>query len=132
MANYNTPWNKGIKQPIEMLKAKQKAYYAKNKEIILKQVAQNRKNKAQQYKEYMKWYAIKKKYNLTKVEYAEMLKNQKHVCAICYKNKSLVVDHCHKTSKVRGLICDYCNIAMGIIDNAELLESAIRYKRESD
>ncbi len=59
------------------------------------------------------------------------------VCGICLnidpgKKGVFVVDHCHSTGKVRGLLCYSCNIAIGLFkDNTELLEKAIFYLRES-
>jgi hypothetical protein len=62
---------------------------------------------------------------------------QKHVCAICNQvgfkmkkehNLTLVVDHCHKTNTVRGLLCHNCNRALGLFkDNTEYLNNAIAY-----
>lgn len=49
---------------------------------------------------------------LTVVEYDKKLKAQDGKCAICRKPpklKRLCVDHNHKTKKVRGLLCTYCN-----------------------
>lgn len=36
-------------------------------------------------------------------------------CWICNKNKAtgLIVDHCHKTGKVRGALCNKCNLTLG-------------------
>ena len=42
------------------------------------------------------------------------------VCAVCGKNehrKRLCLDHCHKTGRARGYICDQCNRAMSLLDN---------------
>lgn len=49
-------------------------------------------------------------------EYDRLLAEQKNCCAICGKHQSLMskafdVDHCHKTGKVRGLLCHKCNYA---------------------
>ena len=56
-------------------------------------------------------------YGLTRKTFQEMLAKQKGVCAVCagpqQGNKRLVVDHCHKTKRVRGLLCDRCNHALG-------------------
>jgi len=38
-------------------------------------------------------------------------------CACCGGVRKLVVDHNHKTGVVRGLICNYCNMAIGFIEN---------------
>ena len=40
----------------------------------------------------------------------------------------LVVDHDHKTGKVRGLLCHNCNRALGLLkDSTEYLENCISY-----
>lgn len=53
-----------------------------------------------------------------------MAKKQGGRCAICdepptarnqHGVKPLVVDHSHVTGKVRGLLCDSCNVAIGHI-----------------
>ena len=65
--------------------------------------------------------------------YKEILKNQDFCCKICEKpeyefSKSLSVDHCHKTGKVRGLLCSSCNKGLGLFSDDELLfNSAIDY-----
>jgi len=40
------------------------------------------------------------------------------------------IDHCHSTKKVRGLLCNKCNQAIGLFgENEEKLNSAINYLR---
>lgn len=61
-------------------------------------------------------------------------------CEICGKKKdinttySLVVDHCHNSNKIRGLLCGSCNTGLGMFkDNADSLRAAIKYlKRYND
>lgn len=66
-------------------------------------------------------------------KYEELLKSQNDACLICkrvesVKIKSLTVDHCHETGKVRGILCDICNLGLGNFkDNVELMERAIKY-----
>lgn len=79
-----------------------------------------------------------KKYGINYKEYLQLLEKQNGVCAICFNpetssnNKvnisSLAVDHCHITGKVRGLLCQKCNQAIGLLkDNKVLLQNAINY-----
>lgn len=73
---------------------------------------------------------LKKKYNLTPEEYENKVKSQDNKCAICQKvpTKKLVVDHCHSTGEIRGLLCNKCNMGLGhFLDSSETLESALRY-----
>jgi len=51
---------------------------------------------------------------MSREEYDEMDKRQKGKCAICDikpgpLHRGLGVDHCHKTRKIRGLLCGNCN-----------------------
>ena len=76
---------------------------------------------------------IKRKWGITGMQYKTMLKSQKGVCAICgkaniNKNRRLAVDHCHKSNKIRGLLCGKCNIGIGQFnDNPKLLRKAALY-----
>ena len=78
-----------------------------------------------------------REYGITLKEYNKMFINQNGVCAICNNpetldNKSLAVDHCHNTGKVRGLLCTLCNTAIGKLnDNEILLQRATNYIKES-
>ena len=49
-------------------------------------------------------------------------------CVICGVETKLVVDHCHKTNKIRGILCNKCNNGLGLFnDDPELLEYARIY-----
>lgn len=74
----------------------------------------------------------RKKYGITTETYEKLLERQSGVCAICKMknrdNNRLSVDHCHKTNKVRGLLCRKCNIGIGFFDDSiEKLEQSILY-----
>ncbi len=80
---------------------------------------------------------LKRKYNMTLEQYARMFDEQKECCAICGEHytkvphQQLMVDHCHTTGKVRQLLCDLCNTALGKFkDSPELLERAADYIRK--
>lgn len=54
------------------------------------------------------------KYGITLDQYNQRLKAQNFACAMCGKPQSqckraLHVDHNHKSKKIRGLLCFYCN-----------------------
>lgn len=74
--------------------------------------------------------ALRRHYGLSIEEYNAMEESQKGKCLICKrKPKSrLHVDHCHKTGRVRGLLCAPCNTAIGKMrDCPKILRSAIEY-----
>lgn len=56
------------------------------------------------------------KYDLTREQRDALLIKQDNRCAICKEKKKLGVDHCHKTDKVRGLVCNWCNSYLGAIE----------------
>lgn len=54
-------------------------------------------------------------------------------CEICGSSRKLRLDHNHKTKKFRGVICDFCNTAIGLLgDNPERISRAAQYLRERD
>lgn len=75
---------------------------------------------------------VKTTYGLDRESYDILLDKSQGVCDICKTpcktNKNLTIDHCHTTGKVRGLLCNVCNRALGLFkDRVDLLKSAIDY-----
>ena len=75
---------------------------------------------------------LKRLYGITLEDYVAMFVSQGEVCAICKEKcptkKSLSVDHDHNTGRVRGLLCNRCNRALGMFkDNPILLKRAASY-----
>lgn len=74
-----------------------------------------------------------KKYGLTPEDYADLLRKQDFACAICKTTEPggkgvFVVDHCHTTNAVRGLLCNRCNLGLGHFqDSPDFLGEAIKY-----
>jgi hypothetical protein len=109
--------------------AYQKAYRAKYREKLN---AYNRKyNKDYQTRNKDQYAATqrKSKYGLTQDEYDALKEKQEGKCAICgCVPKKLCVDHDHQSGKVRGLLCNKCNVALGQLnDDAILLRCAAQY-----
>ncbi len=78
------------------------------------------------------WNKRLKRYGITSTQYLEMLFLQLGVCKICKKPEpsagGLRIDHDHETGKVRGLLCNDCNVGLGRFhDSTEALLSAVRY-----
>ena len=77
--------------------------------------------------------ALQRKYGITLNEYNIMVDKQDHKCYICKRHKdefskTLSVDHCHKTGRVRSLLCINCNRALGMLqENVELMKKLIDY-----
>lgn len=141
----------------EEIKAKAKAYRLEHKEeLIAKRAANKDKRKAymeenkERYKEYSKKYLeehkeeialkkravyYKKKFGITLEEFNKLVEEAGGKCSICEKffdstkrETSAVVDHCHKTGKIRGVLCNNCNAALGALgDSVERLQIVYDY-----
>lgn len=83
-------------------------------------------------------FTLERFYGLTVDEYNELLRRQRGGCAICGMDNTnasgtrrqfeLSVDHCHDTGRVRGLLCNRCNRALGLFgDDPAILRKAIAY-----
>jgi hypothetical protein len=72
-------------------------------------------------------------YGITVEEFDAMVDENNGKCPICLeKTIRWHVDHDHKTGKVRGLLCNYCNPMLGMArENPETLLRAIQYLQES-
>ena len=69
-------------------------------------------------------------YGIEPKEYYEMLEKQGQCCAICKAKptyRAMNIDHDHKTGKVRGLLCDGCNLSLGHIEREGFVEKAKAY-----
>ena len=69
---------------------------------------------------------IRNRYGITQSQYDEMVKAQNGACPLCLKTKKLVVDHCHKTNRVRGLLCIGCNAALGAYEKLSALSERVK------
>lgn len=72
------------------------------------------------------------KYNMESGEYDKLYITQNGLCKICNQDKKLYVDHNHITGKVRGLLCQSCNIRIAGIEKIDFLNKAIQYLTTCD
>ena len=92
-----------------------------------------------------KWY-YQRKHGISLEERDAMLLAQEGSCAICkaptvFSTTSginntgdlAVVDHCHRSSRIRGVLCGHCNTGLGAFkDNLQSLLNAVDYLLKSD
>lgn len=93
------------------------------------------KNKSKSHQKY-----LIREYGVTLEHYNKLFHTQNGLCAICKeketatfrgKVKNLSVDHCHKTGKIRSLLCGKCNSGIGQFnDSTEILQAAIDYLKK--
>lgn len=98
-------------------------WYKSNKEKQIASSGKWRKNNYIRYKAKM--------YDIPEGVLKDMFDNAKGICCICKTKQNLVVDHCHITGRVRGLLCSKCNFGLGFFKDSILsLESAIEYLKK--
>ena len=82
-------------------------------------------------------YWLLTKYGITEDEKNLIFLKQGECCAACkgkFKNKrDMCVDHSHQTGKVRGILCQDCNLALGHVqDKIEKLDDLIQYLKRTE
>lgn len=74
-------------------------------------------------------------YGIDDEQYAVLMRRQQRACGICrqpHDERPLVVDHCHNSGEVRGLLCANCNNGLGHFrDRSDYLIGAIGYLARS-
>ncbi len=89
------------------------------------------------YKRQHRNFKLKAKYGITADQWDILFAAQERCCAICksptaqWKRGYWHTDHHHITNKVRGILCNECNIGLGKFkDSYVMLQSAINYLRK--
>lgn len=124
------------KKAPEEKSAYRRQYWAANREKLL---AQQRERGKRNYEADPASYRARNKrsriqsYGLTEAEYGAMLTAQAGLCPLCDKEMDPpVIDHCHDTGAVRGLLCRPCNAALGVLgDTEESIRRVLSYLTRS-
>ena len=68
-------------------------------------------------------------YGIDRKQYSEMHAEVAGACPACGRDdRPLVVDHCHDSGAIRGLLCGPCNSGMGMFgDSVEAMRGAVAY-----
>lgn len=85
--------------------------------------------------------AYRNRYGIDLADVAAIAEHQNNRCAICGregevgtpgKRSRLCVDHNHRTGAIRGLLCTWCNVRMGVLDDDEWLAKAAAYRADAE
>ena len=120
----------------EKLKVRQKKYNETNRELINKKARDRYAADPKTAYEKRKIQRRVKDSFCSPELYAELLRQQNSCCGICGKSekdngKELSADHCHDKKKMRGLLCQSCNLMLGYAkDNTTTLLKAIGYLKQ--
>lgn len=133
------PRKRGL-QCYACLAAAKRAWCANNPEkVVISRKKTNewhKQNKDRVYNNIHKY-----RYGITQADADLMSVRQNNLCAICKqspqmtnkRNQKLFLDHCHATGKIRGMLCNNCNIAIGHAkESVEILKAMITYLKTHD
>jgi hypothetical protein len=139
-------WTQYYASHRDEVRAQKRLYYRKNREKILEQKRIYHKENRDEILAKQRAYHARPEFSVRAAKYkakmeghapmdityqeATAMRAQQTECLICKRKVKLVFDHCHKTGKVRGLICFKCNAGLGLFqDSLSLLVSAVGYMR---
>lgn len=100
------------------LAAQRREWRNNNKDKAKKYAKEYRRKNPEKYRNSQ----MKSVFGITLEDYNKMFKKQKGLCKICglpetHKNmhgvKGLSIDHNHHSKKIRGLLCNNCNLGIG-------------------
>ncbi len=129
---YKIQCTKFYKDNPDKKKAKDKKYRDKNKPRLNAMTKEWRKSNT----DVTRGHNLRR-YGVTVQDYDNMYIEQGGCCAICGTHQSklklrLGIDHNHETGSIRGLLCNNCNTALGLMkDSIGTLDNAISYLEQS-
>ena len=109
---------------------KARARARRYRRVYKAEIAERRRLHRKQHPELWRKKHIRYTYGLSWEEYQAMLARQGGVCAMCKRksNRPLCIDHCHKTGMIRGILCNRCNLTIGLCrDSPKLTRAATAY-----
>lgn len=109
------------------------AYYLANKAVINKRSREWYKNNREKIAKQMRNYHLQRSYGISEETFEQMCATQNNMCLICSQifsceRKFIHIDHCHKTGRIRGILCNHCNNLLGHAkENITILKRAVEY-----
>jgi len=88
-------------------------WYEANKDLAFTLTKDWQKRNPDKVKYYSRTRDLRR-YGLERSDFENMLDLQEGKCNVCLKEflSTPCVEHCHKTKKVRGLVCKHCNTSL--------------------
>jgi len=116
------------------IKKNNRDYNRRHKDKIREKNKEYVKTHGQELRAYKRRHDMKIKYNMTPEDFDKLWESQDGKCLGCnidltFKVKGgCIVDHDHKTGKVRGLLCNNCNAGLGFLkDDLTVLRNLTNY-----
>ena len=124
-------WSKGTKNWRQKNKRKCAEFTKKYRQKLKEKMSEK------EWSDFHREINLMSKFNISPEEYNIIFEEQYGLCAICGKKetatrlgkiKKLAIDHDHETGQIRGLLCQRCNMAIGLFDeDTNKLKNAIKY-----
>jgi len=116
----------------EARRAYNRKWYAANRERVLAQRNTWAANNPEKRKQSCRAHSLKSNFGITIDQWEALFDSQSRVCAICGCAETVGngwhTDHCHKTQKIRAILCHLCNTGLGKFkDEPKLLRKAAEY-----
>ena len=82
-----------------------------------------------------------RRYGITEERLQLLIAKQGNKCLICESlftesarggKHRPVIDHCHNTNVVRGILCNNCNTGIGFLGSIKALENALKYVKKNE
>ena len=140
-------WNKNNPERFKELKKQSELRHSDRRRESGKRWREKNKEKLDEYRK--KYYAdpkVKERYKKNmetwRLKRRESIAGSKkpELCPVCGRKPvggtrgkgRMCIDHCHKTGKIRGWLCDDCNVALGRVDDRiDILKNLIKYLRKN-
>jgi hypothetical protein len=78
-----------------------------------------KRNKEHLQKHKRKYYYMKR-YGISEDTVNQLKQKQGVGCKLCGATEFLHLDHYHTTGKIRGFICNYCNMCLGWVERVKM------------
>src|SRR4051812_43926825 len=100
--------------------ARRKIQYHANPGLHIGRAKRYTAKHGERVREYKRQLHLHRQYGMAQEDFQDTLDAQGGGCAICTKSiriKKMMVDHCHRTKQVRGILCFQCNAAIGLFED---------------